>query len=201
MKISREHVAENRKRILESAARLFRERGFEGVTVAEIMNDAGLTHGAFYGHFSSKNDLIAQALNHVLTPRVDGPVLPADLNDFTHHYLDVSHRDNPGDGCLFSSLGTEAVRASKEARHALTKSVRSQIENFSKSAPGRTAAERRQAAVGSWAAMIGAMMLSRLVDDEVLSDQVLADTQSWLASLSLPDKTDTEDERSGSPAG
>jgi TetR/AcrR family transcriptional repressor of nem operon len=192
MKISREHVAENRKRILESAARLFRERGFEGVTVAQIMKDAGLTHGAFYGHFSSKDDLIAQAFKYILTPRADAPALPADLNDFARNYLGASHRDNPGDGCLFSSLGTEAVRASKEARHALTVSVRNQIENFSKTAPGRTAAERRQAAVGSWSAMIGAVMLARLVDDDALSDRLLADTQAWLTSQSLSNEEATE---------
>jgi TetR/AcrR family transcriptional repressor of nem operon len=182
MKISRERVVENRRRILDSAARLFRERGFEGVTVAEIMNDAGLTHGAFYGHFASKDELMAQAFHHVLTPHADKPPLSTDLHTFARNYLSVKHRDNVGDGCLFSSLGSEAARASSEARHILTESVRSQIANFSKSAPGQTPDEKRQAAVGSWAAMIGAITLSRLVDDDALSDQLLADTQAWLTT-------------------
>jgi TetR/AcrR family transcriptional repressor of nem operon len=81
---------------------------------------------------------------------------------------------------VFSSLGTEAVRASDATRHTLTDSVKDQIENFSQTAPGKTTQERRQAAVGAWAAMIGAVMLSRLVDDKDLSDQVLGDTLAWL---------------------
>jgi TetR/AcrR family transcriptional repressor of nem operon len=180
MKISREQVAENRQAILDAAARLFRERGFEGVTVAEIMNAAGLTHGAFYGHFSSKEDLIAQAFAHVLAPykAEDAPEIA--MMDFATIYLSKQHRDDPGKGCLFSALGSEAVRASDNARHTLTESVQHRIENFSHSAPGKNAVERRQAATGSWAAMIGAVMLSRVVDDKALSDQLLADTLAWL---------------------
>ena len=66
MKVTREQVVENRRKILEAAGRLFREKGFEAVSVAEVMNAAGLTHGGFYGHFQSKDDLIAQTLEHVL---------------------------------------------------------------------------------------------------------------------------------------
>ncbi|PCE28811.1 TetR family transcriptional regulator [Paraburkholderia acidicola] len=188
MKISREQVAENRQRILEAAARMFRERGFEDVTVAEVMSAAGLTHGAFYGHFTSKDDLIAQALAHVLTPPADGsaPRLPEDLTEFAALYLSAAHRDAPGGACLFSTLGSEAVRASGEARHTLTLSVQSQIGKFSESAPGETADERRQAATGAWAAMIGAVMLARIVDDPALSDQLLADTKAWLDARNTP---------------
>ena len=66
MKVSREQAAQNRERIVEAAARLFRERGFEGIGVADLMKEAGLTHGGFYGHFSSKDDLIAEASEHAL---------------------------------------------------------------------------------------------------------------------------------------
>jgi TetR/AcrR family transcriptional repressor of nem operon len=180
MKISREQVAENRARILDAAARMFRERGFEGVTVAEIMNAAGLTHGAFYGHFTSKDDLIAQAFAHVLTPRAGEPGHPDNLMEFAAGYLSAKHRDDPGGACLFATLGTEAARASDAARHAMTVNVRDQIEKFRRSAPGGTATERRQAAVGIWSAMIGALLLARVVDDAQLSDQLMADTQEWL---------------------
>ncbi|MFL9872013.1 TetR/AcrR family transcriptional regulator [Paraburkholderia megapolitana] len=186
MKISREQVAENRQRILDAASRMFRERGFEDVTVAEVMKAAGLTHGAFYGHFESKDDLIAQAFAHVLTPPADGSAsrLPDDLKEFAAFYLRAAHRDDPGGACLFSTLGTEAARASGEARHTLTLSVRNQIEKFSRSAPGNTDDERRQAATGAWAAMIGAVMLARIVDDPALSDQLMADTKEWIDALS-----------------
>ncbi|WP_442782469.1 TetR/AcrR family transcriptional regulator [Collimonas fungivorans] len=181
MKISREQVAENRTRILDAAARLFRERGFEGVTVAQIMNAASLTHGAFYGHFTSKDDLIVQACAHVLTPP-EGDPHPQRMADFAAQYLSAAHRDDPGCACLFSTLGTEAVRAGDDVRHAMTESVRRQLEKFSQSAPGQTAEERRRAAVGSWSAMIGALMLARLVDDAELSDRLLADTLAWLTA-------------------
>ncbi len=183
MKISREQVTVNRGRILEAAIRLFRERGFEGVTVAQVMGAAGLTHGAFYGYFTSKQDLVAQSLAHALTRR-PGEAGDIDVMKFAASYLTPAHRDDLGGGCLFAALGTEAVRSSDETRRAMTASVRSQIEMLSRSAQGRNPAERRQAATGSWAAMIGALMLARLVDDEQLSDQLMTDTRRWLGSRS-----------------
>lgn len=180
MKISKEQVAENRKLILDAAARMFRERGFEGMTVADVMKAAGLTHGAFYGHFTSKDDLLAQAFAHTLAP-YSGPDAPAiDFTAFADGYLSNKHRDNPGIGCLFSTLAQEATRASDAARTTMTESARSQIENFSQSMAGETEIDRRQAAVGNWAAMIGAVTLSRVLNDPALSDQVLADVKVWL---------------------
>ncbi|MBX9800327.1 MAG: TetR/AcrR family transcriptional regulator [Burkholderiaceae bacterium] len=180
MKITREQVAENRQAILDAAATLFRERGFEGVTVAEVMKAAGLTHGGFYGHFASKDDLIAQTCAHVLTPfrAENAPVVS--IMDFAANYLSGQHRDNPGEGCIFPSLGTEAVRSSEATRHALTENVKYRIENFAQTAQGKTAEERRQVATGAWATMVGAVMLARLVDDPALSEQVLTDTLAWL---------------------
>ncbi|GGC92927.1 TetR/AcrR family transcriptional regulator [Undibacterium terreum] len=186
MKISREQVAINRTRILEAAACLFRERGFDGVTVAEIMHAADLTHGAFYGHFTSKEDLIAQTFAHVLMPG-DGTresALPERMMDFAEIYLSAKQRDERATACLYSTLGTEAARASVEARHAMTANVRSRIDIFSKGMPGNDAEERRQAATGSWATMIGAAMLARIVDDPELSDRLLADTLAWLGKTS-----------------
>ncbi|HEY4372269.1 MAG TPA: helix-turn-helix domain-containing protein [Burkholderiales bacterium] len=181
MKISREQVAKNREAILEAAARLFRERGFEGVTVAEVMSGAGLTHGAFYGYFDSKDALITQASLHVLTPK-DG-VRPAErvgLARYADAYLRPEHRDDLTDSCMFSALGTEAVRGSAELRRVMTDSLRAQIESLSLSAPGKTAAEKRRAAIGSWSAMVGAMLLARLADDTKLSDEVLKETRKWI---------------------
>src|ERR1700712_3825548 len=84
MKVSREQVAENRRTILAAAGRLFRERGFEAVTVAEVMKAAGLTHGGFYGYFASKDELIAAALADVLSRR---PPPPGHLSRFAAHFL------------------------------------------------------------------------------------------------------------------
>lgn len=172
MKVSREQVAENRKRILDAAARLFRERGFETVTVAEVMSAAGLTHGGFYGHFDSKEALIEAAMAHELSGQrgraLENPSRYADA------YLSSKHRDNVGAGCPFAALGTEAARASKEVRHTLTQSLRRQIDAVSASSPGATPQERRSAAIASLSTMMGGMMLARLVDDDPLSDEILA---------------------------
>jgi TetR/AcrR family transcriptional repressor of nem operon len=113
MKVSREQVAERRLQILAAAARLFRLRGFEGVTVAEVMMDAGLTHGAFYGYFPSKEALIAEAVGRALPPVPDRGKPQRSAAEYADRYLSVRHRDNWATSCLFSSLGTETARLSR----------------------------------------------------------------------------------------
>jgi TetR/AcrR family transcriptional repressor of nem operon len=100
VKVSREQVAEHRARILDAAARLFRLRGFDDVTVADITKEAGLTHGAFYGYFPSKEALIAEAVGHALPPAPDkaNPRRPA--ADYADGYLSVRHRDNRATSCF-----------------------------------------------------------------------------------------------------
>ncbi|HET9625348.1 MAG TPA: TetR/AcrR family transcriptional regulator [Kofleriaceae bacterium] len=180
MKVSREQVAENRQKILEAAGRLFRDRGYEDVTVAEVMGAAGLTHGGFYGHFASKEELIAETVAYTLA---NAPGADRDLAAYADAYLSTAHRDNRAGGCAFAALGSDTVRESPEARAAMTDSLRRQIARFALSAPGATAAERRQAAIGSWAAMVGAVVLARLAraEDARLSDEVLRATRAWIA--------------------
>jgi TetR/AcrR family transcriptional regulator, transcriptional repressor for nem operon len=89
-------------------------------------------------------------------------------------YLSQRHRDDRGSSCPFSCLGTEAARGSADLRRAMTESVRRQIDRFSAEAKGRTAHEKRRAAIAAWSAMVGAMVLARVVDDDNLSQEVLA---------------------------
>lgn len=178
MKVSREQVAENRRLILDASARLFRERGIDGVTVAEIMGAAGLTHGAFYGHFASKEDLVAQACAHALPAAGDGVTLAG----YLAAYLAPDHRDDHGGGCVFAALGSEAVRGGPAMRRTLTEAVRRQVDRLAETAPGRNPAQRRQAAITAWSAMVGAVTLARLVDDGDLSDEILAATKAGLTA-------------------
>jgi TetR/AcrR family transcriptional repressor of nem operon len=180
MKVSREQVAEHRTRILAAAARLFRQRGFDDVTVAEVMKDAGLTHGAFYGYFPSKEALIAEAIGEALPQAPDKASPRRAAAEFADGYLSAKHRDNRANACLFSSLGTEAARGSTDLRHRMTEGVRSRINHLSAEAVGHTAKEKRRAAIAAWSAMVGAMVLARLVDDEKLSKEILADTRAFL---------------------
>lgn len=180
MKVSREQVAEHRKRIMAAAARLFRQRGFDDVTVAEVMKDAGLTHGAFYGYFPSKEALIAEAVGKALPPAPDSATPRTPATEFADSYLSVRHRDNRATSCLFSSLGTEAARGSADLRHSMTEAVRRRIDHLSAEAAGDTPQERRRAAVAAWSAMVGAMVLARIVDDEKLSKEILKETRTSL---------------------
>jgi len=178
VKVSKEQVAQHRSRILEAAARLFRLRGFDDVTVADVMKEAGLTHGAFYGYFRSKEALIAEAVGQALPPAPDkaSPRRPA--ADYADGYLSVRHRDNKATSSLFLSLGTEAARGSADLRHNMTEAVRSRINHLSVEANEDTPNEKRRAGIAAWSAMVGAMVLARLVDDERLSKEILKQTRA-----------------------
>jgi len=180
MKVSREQVAENRRRILEAAGLLFKERGFEAVTVAEVMQAAGLTHGGFYGYFQSKDELIAAALAEALTRAVTRP--SADLATYTAGYLSRTHRDNRARGCPTAALAAETIRQPGGVRAEMTIGLRQEIERLSRLAPGDDPARKRRTAIGSWAAMVGAMILARASDDPALSSEMLHETHAWLES-------------------
>ncbi|QWG21604.1 TetR/AcrR family transcriptional regulator [Bradyrhizobium sediminis] len=177
MKVSREQMAENRRRILEVASRLFRDKGFEAVSVAEVMKAAGLTHGGFYGHFRSKDDLVAQALAHVLAADSGGG---GDLRGYVDAYLSPRHRDNAAGGCPTAGLAATIRHQTPAARSAMTEGLRSQIDRIEKALPELDPADRRRAAIGSWAAMVGAVILARAIDDSVLSDEILEQTRAWI---------------------
>lgn len=129
MKVTREQVAKNRERILEAAGKLFREKGFEGAGVADIMKRAGLTHGGFYGHFASKGDLAAQACAAALADSLKSAVggagseAPNQLEAFAAAYLSSRHRDDLSGGCVLPALGAEAARQHGEVRHTFTEGI------------------------------------------------------------------------------
>jgi TetR/AcrR family transcriptional repressor of nem operon len=177
MKVSREQMAENRRRILDAASRLFRDRGFDAVSVAEVMNAAGLTHGGFYGHFNSKDELIAQTLAHVLAADSGGG---GDFRAYVDAYLAPRHRDNAAGGCPTAGLAADIRHQTPAARAAMTEGLRSQIDRISRALPELDAADRRRAAIGSWAGMVGAVILARAIDDSALSDEILEQTRAWI---------------------
>jgi len=177
MKVSREHMAENRQRILDVASRLFRDKGFDAVSVAEVMKAAGLTHGGFYGHFGSKDDLVAQTLAHALdADTVEG----SDFSAYIGSYLSPRHRDNAAGGCPTAGLAAAVRHQTPAARSAMTEGLRSQIDRIGKTLPTMEAADRRRTAIGSWAAMVGAVILARVIDDPELSDEILEQTRAWI---------------------
>lgn len=178
MRVSREQMVENRARILREASRLFREHGFAAVTVADVMKAAGQTHGGFYSHFASKDDLIAATVAEALTGESSGM---ADLEAWTDAYLSPLHRDNPARGCPTASLAGLMPRQTPAARAAMARGLETQLARFAAALPDQNDMERRREAIGRWSAMVGAVVLSRAVDDPALADELLAQTRAWLA--------------------
>jgi TetR/AcrR family transcriptional repressor of nem operon len=177
VRVTREQAAANREKILEVAGALFRERGFDGIGVADIMKRAGLTHGGFYGHFASKDDLAAEITARVLgrsgwMERLTGTQKPS-FSDLVRQYLSPRHRDDPGLGCLFAALGSDVVRQPRSVRRAFTEGLRLRVDALARLAPGRSAAARRQKSLATMAGLVGALILSRAVDDPKFSDEIL----------------------------
>jgi TetR/AcrR family transcriptional regulator, transcriptional repressor for nem operon len=168
MRYPAEETAAKHERIVKEASRLFRERGFENVTVAEVMKAAGLTHGAFYAHFGSKQELeeAAVAYGQALSAgraRSHGTTKKG-RHAYAERYLSPRHRDNPGDGCTMAALGQEIARSTPELKAAFERGLEEIL-----SAGGGD----RKNAIFQTAALVGGVVLARAVQDVRLSDEIL----------------------------
>jgi TetR/AcrR family transcriptional repressor of nem operon len=175
----------NHDRIVEIAARRIREAGTETPGVAEIMAAAGLTHGGFYKHFGSRDELIAEAAEHTYGESeaaarhvIDGADDP--LAAFVDWYLSSEHRDDPGSGCSVVALGNDVARASDVVRSAYTGQVRRYLALLDELL-GSDVAERPSVdATAALSTLAGAVLVARAVDDPELSDQILRDARERL---------------------
>lgn len=180
MRVSREQAAENREKIITTAAQLFREKGFAGIGVADLMKSAGLTHGGFYGHFDSKEDLMAQACERAVDQLLQaGEVRRKESNDtpyiaFLKNYLSIGHRDNPGAGCLMAALGAEAARQNPTVRSAFTQSAKRVAAALMEIIPASNKKKARENALVTLSMIVGAQTIARALDDEEVSQEVLA---------------------------
>jgi TetR/AcrR family transcriptional regulator, transcriptional repressor for nem operon len=196
MRVSREKTAETRERILDVAATLFREKGFDGIGLAEIMKAAGLTHGGFYKHFGSKDDLEAQATGVALARnaadwrRLFEGAAARPLSAFIDEYLSPHHRDDLGKGCALAALGADVARQGERVRSALTAGLEPFLQLLSNVIPGRSKAVRRRKAIATMAELIGTLILARAVDDPALSDEILAATSLNLSEVSDGSRAD-----------
>jgi TetR/AcrR family transcriptional repressor of nem operon len=188
MKVTKEQAAATREQILDEAAKLFRERGFTGIGVAELMQSIGLTHGGFYGHFSSKEELMAKACQRAVSTMLDEWKRAVDaapgksLAAITVPYLSTQHRDRSGTGCLMAALGPEVSRQATPVRQAVTTCLGSVLEFLTRLTPGRAAAAKRRKAIATFATMVGALVIARAVNDESLSEEILKVVSASLAS-------------------
>ncbi len=180
MRVSREQAAANRDRILQAAARLIRERGIAAVGVDALAQAAGMTHGSVYSQFGSKDRLVAEALRHAMASSTERTAGRQDLGSFVEGYLSPRHRDAPGKGCAIAALGGEIGQQSDAARASFTEGLRGMIDRLAALQP-EAAGDQRQAALAAAATLVGALMLSRAVDDPGLSDEILAAGRQALA--------------------
>src|SRR5580704_12347314 len=179
MRVSRLQEAENRERILDVATRLFRERGIDGIGVSDLMKAAGLTHGAFYGHFKSKEDLVAQACARAVVrmkqnwTNVIDQATGNPLEALAATYLTPKHRDGAGRGCPMAALGSEISRQGPTVRRAFTDELSPFLDYLSQTVRGNSSSLRRQKALATYASLVGALIVSRAVDDSDLSNEIL----------------------------
>ena len=168
MKVTKAQVQANRARVVETASALFRERGYDGVGVADLMAAAGFTHGGFYKHFRSKADLMAEAAacgiaqTAALTAEADRPT-------FVQYYLSRTHRDARGTGCTMAALGGDAARQPEAVRATFAAGIESLLAALGAGGPTRADT------LDMLAHVVGAVVMSRACpDDSPLADEILA---------------------------
>jgi TetR/AcrR family transcriptional regulator, transcriptional repressor for nem operon len=173
-------------RIVKAAAAQIRRDGVDAVKVAELMREAGLTHGGFYRHFGSREDLIDEAIDAALTDgsrQADtGESLdPGDeLAQIIDGYLSKAHRDNPQVGCAVAALPTDVSRCGSRARHAYSRQVRRYIDRLVGLVRQAEPDPKRDEAILTLSALVGAVAMARAVDDPELSDEILTRTANAL---------------------
>ena len=168
------------ERIVEAAARAIRRSGYDGTSVADIMKEAGLTHGGFYAHFASREAMLAEAADRAgaeaaaLSARVVAAGPPGQARRrLLQAYLSKEHVKNREIGCPFAALGSEMPRQAAEVRGAATRRIKEMIDIFSRQSPDWGQPGAHEQALVAVATMVGTLLLARAVDDPKLSDALL----------------------------
>ena len=190
MKVTKAQAQANRAHVVATASTLFRERGYDGVGVADLMAAAGFTHGGFYKHFRSKADLMAESAACGIGQTV-ALTSSLDLPEFVRRYLSRQHRDTRAAGCTMAALGGDAARQPEAVRAAFAagiESVLAALHPADAPPPAAGAAEARKQSLDLLAHAVGALVMSRACpDDSPLADEILAACRDRiLASLSPP---------------
>lgn len=186
MRVTKAQAQANRARIVETASALFRERGFDGVGVAELMATAGFTHGGFYKHFRSKSDLMAEAAANgfAQTAARTGGV---DIVEFVKYYVSRGHRDARGDGCTMAALCGDAARQPEAIKAMFAAGIENLVANLEHAGDVPDDVDRRKAR--AWmidlvARAVGAVVLSRACpDDSPLADEILEVCRAEMLAL------------------
>ena len=183
---SKDHKESTRERILESASTAMREKGVAGVGVKEVMDAAGLTHGGFYAHFGSREEMLADAFafactksGSVLDDAADKAAAGKKLLAVAEAYLTANHARHPERGCPIAAVGPELVRGEGAARQTLGETVRKRLAWLEGLATGKSKEEKRRKAAGTYATMLGALFVARALGD-VEGEKYLAQVRRYL---------------------
>ncbi len=181
MRYSKEHKQETHDRIVRKASVRLREKGAHGIGVADLMKEAGLTHGGFYAHFDSRDALVIEAFNYAMERSnanwrklAEQTPLEKRFAAIVESYLTTTHRDDPGHGCAVPTLGPEIARESPRTRKAFAAKIDEMIEMMADQMPDVSRKAARKQAIAALATMMGTMVLSRIAGSGDFSDEVLA---------------------------
>jgi len=180
MRYSREHKLETHARIVRKASVRLREKGAHGVGVADLMKEAGLTHGGFYAHFDSRDDLVIEAFTHAMdrsTERwrklVEQTPREKRFATIVNSYLTSLHRDDPGRGCAIPTLGAEIARESARTRRVFAGRLDQMIDILADQVPNLPRKAARKRAAAAMATMIGTLVMARVAGSGDFSDEIL----------------------------
>ena len=177
MRYGKDQKQATRRRILDAAGRRFKQDGIDGAGVATLMADAGLTNGAFYAHFASKQELVATAVADQLRNQREslGTLAPgrAGVEQYVREYLSVQHRDNPDDGCPSAALLDEIGRCTQATKRAYTDGLLAMVDDIAARLAPHDPPSARTKTLSVFALMVGTLQLSRALADRQLADAVL----------------------------
>lgn len=190
MRHSTERKAETHKQIVDAAAREFRGKGLQGIGIADLMSQVGLTHGGFYAHFKDRDALVAEAaicaamasfgrLKDAAEAAPDGEEVKAMLDS----YLNTEHRDDYGDGCLLPALAADIARQSDSVRSAFTESLKQNMKGIAKYMPAKDSKTKMSQAMMLISGMAGGVLIARAVNDPKLSGMMLDSARAQLLGL------------------
>lgn len=185
MKVSKETAAAHRAALLAAAARLFREKGFDRVAIADIAAEAGLTHGAFYTHFASKEALCVEAIAAMAHTGCEAVQQASDFDSYVREYLSPLHVVALRHGCLFAALGGDSPRQGGEVRAAFSRAAAQVIVSYAAALDGKNAGEPhvRARAIQAIAALVGGIQLARMVANDSERDEILTAVRQGVAAM------------------
>ena len=195
MRYSREHKLETHARIVKKASVRLREKGAHGIGVADLMKEAGLTHGGFYAHFDSREALVIEAFAYAMDRSTErwrklSEQTPPDkrLAVIVDSYLTTVHRDDPGHGCAVPTLGAEIARESPKTRKVFAAKLEQMVDMLAEQIPALPRKAARKQAEATLATMMGTLVLARIAGNGEFSDEILAAGREAVLDRAPPPK-------------